>query len=292
MKAIIPSADLAFMNKLLTPLSLLKWEKIMDIRNTNSFSGIANSINTSINQISSGQKVNTASDSPSSIQLIEQLNSQIKGNSSAYSNVINGVSAVQTAQGGLNQVTDSLQQLRELGIQAGNGTLNNSDRQAIQKSANELLSGIKDSLVNSKFNGNSLLASSESANLQIGSSADSQQALPSFDLLSEFNNINLFELSFNSGDISETLNNIDQALNITGSAQGTFGSVQNSLERTADGLTSANVNQAQSRSNIKDTDYAAAITELAKQQLSEEVGISLLAQANANRGQVLQLLKT
>ena len=264
----------------------------MDISNTSSLNSIANSINTTTNQLISGKKVNSAADSPSSIQLIEQFSSEIIGNNAAHRNVTDGVSALQIAQGGLAQVTDSLQQLRELGIQAGNGTLNDSDRQAIQKTANELLAGIEDSLANSRFNGNSLLDNSESTTLQIGANAESQQTLPSFDLLSQFKDNDLFSLSFSAGDVSETLDNIDQALNITEKAQSAFGRTQNSLERTASSLTSSNIHQAQSRSNIQDTDYAAALSELAKQQLSEKVELSMLAQANANRGQVLQLLKS
>lgn len=241
-------------------------------------------------QLTSGQKINRASDGPASIQIIEQFNSQIQGNSAAHRNIIDGVSALQTAQGGLSQITDSLQQLRELGIQAGNGTLNDADRSAIQSQANELLAGIRDSIDNSQFNGRSQLNNSESVSLQTSANNGNQTTLPSFDLATQFEDAGLFDIDFSAGSVSDALNSIDSALNISDTAASAFGSTENRLDSQVRNLLSNNVNQASARSQIQDTDFAAAVSELAKQQVQEDVEITMLAQANAKRGQVLQLL--
>ncbi|NQZ31410.1 MAG: flagellin [Oceanospirillaceae bacterium] len=252
--------------------------------------GLSNSINNSAAQIASGKKVNSAADSPAAIALISQFSSQILGNNAAHRNVMDGVSALQVAEGGISDITDSLHQLRELGLQSGNGTLNDSDRAAIQKQAEGLLAGIQDALGNSQFNNTSLLNNSDEVTLQTGANEGQQQALPSFDLTAEFTNVGLFDIDFTTDSLSDTLDSIDQALDISDTASSAFGAAHNRLESTAASLTSATINQSSSRSQIEDTDYAAAVSEQTKQLIAREVEIALLGQANANRGQVLQLL--
>ncbi|MGB1238327.1 MAG: flagellin [Pseudomonadales bacterium] len=241
-------------------------------------------------QISSGEQLNSAAQSPAAVQIVSQLTGQIRGESAAYRNVIDGVSAVQTAEGGLSNVRDGLQQLRELSIQANNGTLNQSDRDSLQNQADELLNGIRDSIENTRFNNRSLLNDDSQLELQTGANSDDQQSVNSFNLSDAFDNAGLFDIDLASGELSDTLDSIDQALDITDGASSEFGSVLSRLEINAQNLQTSSVNQSASRSQINDTDIAAASTELAKEKLSQDVEIALLSQANANRGQVLQLL--
>ena len=262
----------------------------MDVTSTGLSHHLSTSSQRTSEQLSSGRQVNSAGDSPASIQIIEQFTSQIQGNSAAYRNVLDGVSALQLAQGGLSQITDSLQQLRELGIQAGNGTLNDSDRTAIQSQANELLSGIQDAINNSQFNGRSQLNSTAEQSVQSSANSNSNQQLPSFDLATDFENVGLFDIQFNAQSVSESLNSIDNALNLSDIAASAFGRSEYSFNSQAQGLLNDSLHQASSRSQIQDTDYAAASSALAKEQIQEKVEISMLAQANANRDQVLQLL--
>ncbi|NRA19142.1 MAG: flagellin [Oceanospirillaceae bacterium] len=262
----------------------------MNVTSTSLNMGLTRQIDNTATQLSSGKRINSASDSPASIQLISQFNSQILGNNAAHRNVIDGTSALQVAQGGLSQVTDSLQQLRELGLQSANGTLNDSDRAAIQKQAEGLLSGIADILGNNQFNNRSLLDDSTALSLQTGPDAEQQQALPSFDLNADFTNAGLFTIDFSTDSLSDTLASIDTALDISNSANSAFGAAQNRLDSTAASLTRSTIDQASSLSQIEDTDYAAAISEQTKLLLSRQVEIAMLGQANANRGQVLQLL--
>ena len=262
----------------------------MDITSTGLSHPLTSSSLRTSEQLSSGQQINRASDGPASIQIIEQFTSQIQGNSAAHRNVIDGVSALQIAQGGLSQISDSLQQLRELGIQAGNGTLNDSDRAAIQSQADELLGGIQDAIKNSQFNGRSQLNNSDSQTIQSTSNANSAQQLPSFDLATDFKNAGLFDIQFDAQSVTTSLNSIDDALNISDSVASAFGRSENSFNNQAQGLIRDSLNQASSRSQIQDTDYAASSSALAREQVQEKVEITMLAQANANRDQVLKLL--
>jgi len=265
-------------------------EKVMDVTSTGLNSSLTSSIATSATQIASGKQVNSAADSPAAIALISQLDSQINGNSAAHRNIIDGVSALQVAQDGVSQITDSLQQLRELGLQSANGTLNSSDVASIQKQAEGLLAGITDILANNQFNNQSLLNNSDPLTLQTGADSDQQQTVAGFDLNTDFSNAGLFDIDFTSDSLSDTLDSIDQALTISDAANSTFGAAQNRLDSTSANLTSATINQASARSQIEDTDYAKAISEQTKQLLQRDVEIALLGQANAQQSQVLQLL--
>ncbi|MCJ8298188.1 MAG: hypothetical protein MJK13_04525 [Pseudomonadales bacterium] len=264
----------------------------MHIGATGLNASLTTNIQSTAEKIASGKAVNKASDNPAAIQIIQQFTSQINGQSAAYANVIDGVGALQTAQGGLSQVTDSLQQLRELGIPAGNGTLTDSDRAAIQNQADELVAGIKDSLNGTTFNNRSLLNNADNLETQTGAEAGQQQSLSSFDLLTEFSDLGLFNLDFSQGNINDTLTNIDKALDISEQAASAFGADQNRLESTANTLSTSIFNQSRSRSQIEDSDYAELISQMTKQQLNRDVEIAMLGQANADRSQVLQLLKT
>jgi len=262
----------------------------MDINSVGLTSNQHSNVSSPSAKISSGTAINSAADSPSVIALINQFDSQINGNNAAHNNIINGISAIQSAQGGLSSITDSLHQLRELGIQAGNGALHSNDRAAIQNQANELLEGIKETIETSKFNNQSLLDNQGSVNLQTGSEQGQTRSFETTNLNETFTNIDLYALSFSTQSISETLNSIDQALDITEQVSSRYASAQIGLEFSARNLTNESINQAASRSLIEDTDYAAAITELYQQQVQEDVELTMLAQANANRSQVLQLL--
>jgi len=262
----------------------------MDINSVNSTPNLYSNISSPSSKISSGTAINSAADSPSAIALINQFDSQISGNNVAHSNIINGISAIQTAQGGLSSITDSLHQLRELGIQAGNGALNPNDRAAIQNQAQELLNGIKDTIETSNFNNQSLLDNQTNITLQTGSEQGQTSSFETTNLNEAFTNIDLYTLDFSTQNISETLGSIDQALDISEQVTSRYASAQIGLELNARNLTNESINQATSRSLIEDTDYASAITELYQQQVQEDVEITMLAQANANRSQVLQLL--
>ena len=124
---------------------------------------------------------------------------KLVANSAAQRNILDGTSALQVAQGGLSQISDSLQQLRELGLQSANGTLNASDKASIQKQADELLAGISDILQNNHFNNQSLINNDGGLTLQTGANNDQQQSIQSFDLNSEFNSAGLFDINFNHG---------------------------------------------------------------------------------------------
>ncbi|WP_286238294.1 flagellin [Neptuniibacter halophilus] len=251
------------------------------------FNQVRNRIEENEKQLISGQRINNAAVDPAGLQVLINLQSDILSNSSAIRNSMDGISALQIADGGVNQVNDSLQRIRELSVQAQNGILNDSDRAALQKEADALLSGISDTLSQSQFNNQSLLSEEGSVRLQTGSSADDGQDIQRFNVAGELGDLGL--LSLNISDPG-ALDIIDQSQSYLSTVSGEIGASQSRLESGINRLTESNLSQAESASRIGDTDYAKALSERSAAQIQEQAGIAVQAQANANRGLVLSLL--
>lgn len=235
-------------------------------------------------QIASGSRINRASDDPAGIQVSIGLTRQIDENAAGLRNVQDGTSLTQIALGGISQISDSVLQLRELSVQANNGTLNSSDREALQKQADQLVAGIRDTLGETQFNGRNLLTEEGSVGIQAGSS---RTEIETPDLLSALGDSGLFSLDIGS---PEALDALDSSLDLLNQSAGSFAASQSQLDSTAQRLTDASVNSAEARSRISDTDYAKAISEQSREMLQREVAIAMQAQANAGRDQVLALL--
>ncbi|WP_372831934.1 flagellin [Pontibacterium sp.] len=235
-------------------------------------------------QIASGQRINQASDDPAGIQVSIGLTREINENAVGLRNVMDGSSLSQVAQGGISQITDSVQQLRELSLQANNGTLNDSDRQSLQKQADALLAGIKDTIGQTSFNGRALLSEESDINIQTG---DSSTAINTPDLHSALGDQGLFSLEIGSAGAIDSL---DGALSLLNDSAGSFAASQRQLDSMGRSLTDSSISNAESRSRITDTDMAQATSEYTQALVQREVEITLQAQANASRGDVLALL--
>ncbi len=256
--------------------------------------GLSHSLNNTVGslqqQISTGSRINQAKDDPAGLQVSIELSSQIRGNNIAMRNSNDGVSALQIAEGGLSSVTDSLQRIRELTVQAGNGTLSNSDRSALQNEADQLLEGIRDTIGSSEFNGKSMLKGDEGLNIQTGADAGEQQGLRTVDLAAELESMDLFKLDLTNPDTSAAFDSLDGALSLAGELSSEFGASQNRLEFGMDSLMNENLNETAARSRISDTDMAKAISEMSQAQVKQQAEIAMLGQANSSRGHVLSLL--
>lgn len=248
-----------------------------------------NRIDENARQLTTGQRINNAAVDPAGLQVLIDFQSQILGNNTAIRNSLDGISAIQIAEGGLSQVTDSLQQIRELSIQAQNGILNDQDRASLQNQADALLEGIRDTLGQATFNGQSLLSEDGQLQLQTGPDAGDSQQVSTFDVGSQLDDLGLFSLDITSSD---SLNILDQAQDFLNTTAGEFGAAQNRLDSTINRLSENSINEAAAASRIGDTDFAQATSERANLLIQQEVGIALQAQANASRGLVLNLLGT
>ncbi|MEH6473459.1 MAG: flagellin [Halopseudomonas sp.] len=257
---------------------------------SNSFS-INRNLTTASEQISNGRRINAASDDVAGVGIAVNINTQIRSQDSAITNAISGVSLVQTAQAGLSQVGDGLQQLRQLSLQASNGILSGSDRSALQTQADQLLLGIQELLTNTRFNGLQPLSQQGTTELQIGASSADRFSIPSRDIAGALEALGLNGIDLTDpNSFGTTLEALDQSLELVTTTAAEFGASENRLSSSIGNLEQSNQNQAGSVSRIEDADIAKSISELIRNQLLERTQIALQAQANSQRGQVLSLL--
>jgi len=235
-------------------------------------------------QLSSGQRINSAADDAAGLAIGNKLNSQMRGMEQAIRNTNDGISMMQVAGGSLSQSSDVLQRMRELTLQSANGTLNDSDRDAINREYTQLLDQLDSIQQGTSFNGRSLFSEdAEPITLQVGEDTGDQLSLTlgSFDI---------DELKSAGIDPAERLNAIDDALGSINQAQADIGAVTNRLESTARNLGNSMLSSADAYSRTMDTDYAATLSERSQQQIKDQVQVALLAQANSSPKEVLRLL--
>ena len=252
---------------------------------------VSNQLANNSAQISSGKRINSASDDVAGFGVAVELNTRIRSQDASITNAVNGISLVQTAEGGLRQISDGLQQLRELTIQSGNSILNTSDRQSLQQQADEILAQIRDNISATRFNGIQPLSQTGSTELQLGADARDQVSVTTLNLNDSLDSagLNSFDLS-NPSNFESSLNALDQSLGIIESAAADFGASRNRLDSAINTLEVSNQAQTASASRIEDADVAKAISELIHNRLLQQSIIAMQAQANSQRGDVLALL--
>src|SRR5689334_12506437 len=238
----------------------------------------------SMERLSSGYRINRAADDAAGLAISEKLRGQIRGLSQAQRNAQDAVSLVQTAEGSLNEVHSMLQRVRELAVQFQNGTLSTSDKAAITAEAAQLQSEIERIGAGADFNGIKLLdGTGGTISFQVGANDGDVISVTTSTLTTQIGNI----------DISGTnaISAIDAAIENVSTMRGQFGAVQNRLEHTLNNLATYQENLTASESRIRDVDMASEMVEFSKDQILQQAGTSMLAQANQAPQAVLSLLR-
>jgi flagellin len=238
----------------------------------------------SMERLSSGYRINRAADDAAGLAISERMRSQIRGLGQVTRNIQDGVSLVQTAEGNLDEVHSMLQRVRELAVQYKNGTLSASDQAAIQTEVNQLASEIERIGTSAKFNGITLLAASGSVTFQVGV-GDSESITVS--TISLGSTVGSFATLSGAGAISA----IDVAISAVSSARATFGAVQNRLEHSMSSTQVYAENLTAAESRVRDVDMAAEMVQLTKNQILQQAGTSMLAQANQAPQSILSLIR-
>jgi flagellin len=238
----------------------------------------------SMERLSSGYRINRAADDAAGLAISERMRSQINGLSQANRNIQDGVSLVQTAEGNLDEVHSMLQRVRELAVQYKNGTLSTSDQAAIQTEVDQLASEIERIGTSAKFNGITLLATSGTVTFQVGVNDGETITVSTISLGSTLG-------SFTSLGNSTAISAIDAAISSISSARATFGAVQNRLEHSMASTQVYAENLTAAESRVRDVDMAAEMVELTKNQILQQAGTSMLAQANQAPQGILSLLR-
>jgi flagellin len=238
----------------------------------------------SMERLSSGYRINRAADDAAGLAISERMRSQIRGLGQATRNIQDGVSLVQTAEGNLDEVHSMLQRVRELAVQYKNGTLSASDKAAIQTEVNQLASEIERIGTSAKFNGITLLATSGTVTFQVGVGDGEAITVSTISLGASVGN-------FATLSSSDAISAIDAAIGKVSEARATFGAVQNRLEHTMASTMVYQENLTAAESRIRDVDMAQEMVNLTKNQILQQAGTSMLAQANQAPQSILSLIR-
>jgi flagellin len=273
----------------------------MSVINTNTKSLIAQqsltvnnrALSKTMEQLSTGKRINSASDDAAGLAIANKMTSQIRGLNQAVRNANDAISMVQVAEGSLGEVTNMLQRMRELAVQGSNGTYSSTDLASLDTEFEALQSEITRISAKTTWNGINLADSATLTSFQVGNATADQVAVTFKDIDSAVVTsavITTAGVSTIAGAVTAVAS-IDTAITAVDTYRSTLGAMVNRLTYAADNMTNVATNTAASRSRIEDTDYAAATTELARSQIIQQAATAMLAQANQSTSSVLSLLK-
>jgi len=254
-----------------------------------------NDMNRSMERLSSGLRINRAADDAAGLAVSEAMRSNIRGQQVASRNAQDGVSLVQVADGALGNVGDMLQRIRDLAVQASNGTLTDSQRLNLDSEVQQILTEINAVGSNTDFNGIKILSGSVSTGvsavtLQVGAAAGQSIAFTVGTVSTQQLGVSGIAVS-TAASASAAIASIDAAISTVTTNRATLGAIQNRLEQTINrlGIMAENLQSAESR--VRDADMAQEMIKFTKSQVLQQSGMSMLAQANAAPQQVLSLLR-
>ncbi|ADB48513.1 flagellin N-terminal helical domain-containing protein [Conexibacter woesei] len=247
--------------------------------------GTSSKLAKSMERLSSGFRINRAADDAAGLAISEKLRGQIGGLNQARRNVQDGISLVQTAEGSLTEVHSMLQRVRELKVQHATGTLATTDRDAIVSEVRQLTAEIDRIGDTAQFNGIRLLDARTTISFQVGANDTEMISVDTFALRTAVDTGRLATLG------TATLSEIDRAIGAVSDQRAVFGAVQNRLEHTYNNLSVYQENLTASESRIRDVDMAAEMVNFTKNNILQQAGTSMLAQAQQAPQSVLSLLR-
>ena len=252
-------------------------------------------------RLSTGQRINSAGDDAAGLAISSRMTSQINGLNVAVHNANDAISMIQTADGAMIEMSNMLQRMRELAVQASTGTNSSTDVTALQTEFTALRDEIFRVVENTQWNGTNLLdgdvdGSTDDAAVAFQVGANASQTITvdfgDFETAVDMGSNFTSSLAMASASAANTnIGYIDTALTALNTQRATFGAAINRLEYAADNLSNVSQNTSASRSRILDADYAAETTELARTQIIQQAGTAMLSQANQQAQSVLALLK-
>ena len=257
-----------------------------------------NDLNTSLQRLSSGLRINSAKDDAAGLFVSQQLTRDIRGLNQASRNAADGISLAQTAEGALGEIANNLQRIREIAIQSSNATV--GDRSGLQKEVDQLTQEISRIIETTNFAGTNLLDATAALTFQVGASgaATNQVSLTTTDLttlgatggyaanLTATTTVNVTVQASASGAIG----NLSTAIDTINQTRATYGALQNRFEAVISNIQNFAENLTAARSRIQDADFAQETARLTRAQILQQAGTSILAQANTLPQSALTLL--
>jgi len=247
-------------------------------------------LNKSLQRLSSGLRINGAADDAAGLAIAEGFKSQVRGLQVAQRNSQDGISLVQTAEGALSETTNILQRIRELAVQAANGTQSDNNRVALNGEVMQLLEQLDTIAMDTEFNGIRVLSVAQTVTLQAGAMTSQTLTITVSGAKTNDLGINNIRVS-NMASAVAAISTIDTAVRSVTTLRSTLGAYQNRLEFTINTLAIQEENSASAESAIRDANIATETITFTRNQILVSAGTSVLAQANLVPQTALQLLR-
>jgi len=261
-------------------------------------SSVNKDMETSMERLSTGKRINSASDDAAGVAIASRLTSEIRGTNQAIRNAQDGQALIDTAEGSHKEVENLLQRMREVAVQAASDTNDVDDRVNLQTEFDELVSEIDRIASSTTWAGQDLLngtgGTAGAFTFQIGANtgADDKITVTIAAIDSSGTGLDITGLTMDTNtSAGATIDKIDTAIKTLNTQRAELGAVSNRLDNTVSNLTNIAINLEGGKGRIEDADYAAESTSLAKSQILQQASTAMLAQANASKQNVLSLLQ-
>ena len=281
---------------------------VASLRAANASTSANAMLQTSMQRLSTGQRINSAKDDAAGMAISDTMTAQIRGMNQGIRNANDGIAMAQTAEGALGEVANMLQRVRELTVQATSGTYSSSDKTNMQAEVSALKTQITSTLANTQFNGNKLFdASAGTVTAATAAPAPVAPAYSTFKIQAGANAADSVNVKFNKLTDDTTITNatsidlttatntalatVDSALKTVSTYRAGLGAAQNQLQSAVNNLTTNSTNLTAAKSQITDADFSSETTNLAKAQILSQASTAMLAQANQSQQGVMKLLQ-
>ena len=261
---------------------------LMSMTAQRNLSGTQTGLATAMERLSSGLRINSAKDDAAGLAIASRMNAQVRGMNVAIRNAGDAISLAQTAEGGLNEITNMLQRMRELAVQSKNATNSSSDRINLNAEYQQLNTEITRQVGATKFNGVAIIGGGAGINVfQVGANASDTISVTTTTMAA----------AAAAGDILDVTNAgtaigaVDTALDLVTTNRATYGAIQNRFESVISNLQVASENQAAAAGRIMDADFAMETANLTRFQILQQAGTAMVAQANSAPQSILSLLQ-
>ena len=268
------------------------------LRAANASSSASSALSTTMERLSTGKRINSAKDDAAGLAIASRMTSAVKSMAVAVRNANDGISMAQTAEGALDEVGNMLQRMRELTVQAANGSYSSTDLTNIKSEMDQLAKQVNGVMSNTQFNGVALFpATAATKSIQAGAEgADAismtlQAPTLSSAIAAGPPVVSAVDVTAASPNWTTNIDAFDTAIANVSNKRAELGAVQNRIESAVNNMTTNMTNLTDARSRIEDADFSTETTALAKAQILSQASTAMLAQANQSQQSVLKLLQ-
>jgi flagellin len=253
-----------------------------------------------MHQLSTGKRINSAADDAAGLAISNKMTAQIRGLNQAVRNANDGISLIQTAEGATQEITNMLQRMRELAVQAANGTYSSSDLESLNKEFIQLSDEVTRISNNTQWNGMKVFnpdadsyigGADDDVVLQVGMNGEADDVITITMQALDASSLGISTEELIDEGAKAAIAVLDEAITTVDGFRSGLGAISNRLTYAADNLTNVATNTEASRSRILDTDYAKAASEMSRTQIIQQAATAILTQANTDQQTVLKLLQ-